>query len=105
MDKPFQSYENLVAKLRDEKKLSIPDEARVISLLKKHSYFSLVSGYKTLFKQANGTYQPGDTIEDLLALFEFDNELRDIFFHAIQIIEKHIKSLLSHAFVEKYGDH
>lgn len=29
MDKPFQSYENLVAKLRDEKKLSIPDEARV----------------------------------------------------------------------------
>ena len=105
MDNPFQSYENLVAKLRDEKKLSIPDEARVISLLKKHSYFSLVSGYKTLFKQANGTYQPGATIEDLLALFEFDNELRDIFFHAIQIIEKHIKSLLSHAFVEKYGDH
>ena len=67
MDKPFQSYENLVAKLRDEKKLSIPDEARVISLLKKHSYFSLVSGYKTLFKQANGTSQPGATIEDLLA--------------------------------------
>lgn len=103
MDKPFQSYEELVVKLRDEKKLTIPDEARVIALLKKHSYFSLVSGYKTLFKQPNGEYRPGTTIEDLLALFEFDNELRDIFFHAIQIIEKHIKSLLSHAFVAKYG--
>lgn len=104
MDKPFQSYEALVAKLRDEKKLEIPDEARVIELLKKHSYFALVSGYKNLFKQSNGEYRPGTTIEDLLALFEFDNRLRDIFFHAIQIIEKHIKSLLSHAFVEKYGD-
>lgn len=103
MDKPFQSYEDLVVKLRDEKKLTIPDEDRVIELLKKHSYFSLVSGYKTLFKQPNGEYRPGTTIEDLLALFEFDNELRDIFFHAIQIIEKHIKSLLSHAFVAKYG--
>ena len=43
MDKPFQSYENLIVKLRDEKKLSIPDEAHVIALLKKHSYFSLVN--------------------------------------------------------------
>lgn len=104
MDKPFKTYEELVIKLRDEKGLEVPDETRVIALLKKHSYFSLVSGYKALFKQPDGKYLPGTTIEDLLALFEFDNRLRDIFFHAIQIIEKHVKSLLSHAFVEKYGD-
>ncbi len=103
MSKPFKTYEELVIKLRDDKKLSVPDEGRVIELLKKHSYFSLVSGYKTLFKQPNGEYRPGTTIEDLLALFEFDDHLRDIFFHNIQIIEKHIKSLLSQAFVEKYG--
>lgn len=103
-DKPFRTYDELVAKLRDEKNLCVPDEARVIALLKKHSYFALVSGYKVLFKKEDGKYLDGTTIEDLLALFEFDNRLRDIFFHAIQIIEKHIKSLLSHAFVEKYGD-
>lgn len=104
MDKPFQTYENLIIKLRDEKKLEIPDEDRVISLLKKHSYFALVSGYKTLFKLPNSEYRPGTTIEDIFALFEFDDALRGIFFNAIQIIEKHIKSLLSHSFVEKYGD-
>ena len=106
MDKPFMTYEGLVHKLEHEKKLNIPDEGRVIELLKKHSYFSLVSGYKALFKKPDGSgeYLPGTTIDDLLALFEFDNRLRDIFFHAIQIIEKHIKSLLSHSFVEKYGD-
>ena len=104
MDKPFKTYEELIVNLRDEKKLDVPDEARAIELLKKHSYFSLVTGYKSLFKQPDGTYRPGTTIEDLLALFEFDNKLRDVFFHAIQIIEKHIKSLLSYSFVQKYGD-
>lgn len=103
-DKPFKTYEELVVKLRDEKKLDVPDQERVIALLKKHSYFSLVSGYKGLFKQQSGEYIAGTTIEDLLALFEFDNHLRDIFFHNILIIEKHIKSLLSYAFVDKYGD-
>lgn len=103
-DKPFKTYEELVAKLRDEKQLSIPDEQRVIELLKTHSYFSLISGYKSLFKQTNSEYKPGTTIEDILALFEFDNQLRNIFFQAIQSVEKHIKSLLSYAFCQKYGD-
>lgn len=104
MDKPFKTYEELLVKLRDEKKLIVPDDARVIELLKKHSYFSLVSGYKSLFKLPNGEYRSGTTIDDLLALFEFDESLRDIFFHNIQLIEKHIKSLLSYSFVKKYGD-
>lgn len=104
MDKPFKTYEELLIKLKDEKKLTVPDEARVIELLKRHSYFSLVSGYKSLFKLPSGEYRPGTTIDDLLALFEFDEDLRDIFFRNIQIIEKHIKSLLAYSFVKKYGE-
>ena len=105
-DKPFRTYEELVAKLRDEKELCVPDQAHIISLLKKHGYFYLVTGYKSPFKRPDGSgkYLEGTTIDDLLALFEFDNNLRDIFFHAIQIIEKHIKSLLSHYFSSEYGD-
>lgn len=105
-DKPFMTYSQLVVKLRDEKGMVIPkdDEERVIYLLKKYSYFSLVSGYKTLFKAKNGSYLPGTTIDDILALYEFDDTLRDVFFHAIQIVEKNIKSLLSYSFVSKYGD-
>ena len=102
--KPFQTYEELVAKLRDEKGLSVPDPGRAIALLKRHSYFALISGYKSLFKQPNGQYRPSTTIDDILALFEFDDHLRNLFFQAIQSIEKHIKSLLSYAFVQKYGD-
>jgi len=84
--------------------ISQEDEDKVISLLKKYSYFSLVSGYKTLFKATDGNYFQGTTIDDIFALYRFDDELRDIFFRAIQIIEKRIKSLLSYSFTNKYGE-
>lgn len=105
-DKPFLTYEDQLAKLRDEKKLTIPEgsEAHVTQLLKKYGYFFLVSGYKPLFKTADGTYLPGVTIDDLFALYQFDNALRAIFFNSIQIVEKEIKSLLSYSFVKTYGD-
>lgn len=105
-DKPFKTYDELIAKLRDEKKLTIPaeDEERVTALLKKYSYFSLVSGYKALFKKEDGTYIQGARIDDIYALYVFDDTLRDEFFHAIQIVEKHLKSLLSYSFVSKYGE-
>lgn len=99
-DKPFKTYEELIYKLRDEKKLTIApeDEAYAISLLKNYSYFSLVSGYKRIFKASDGTYIAGTTIHDIYALYIFDDCLRDTFFHAIQIVEKKIKSLLSYFF-------
>lgn len=105
-DKPFKTYEQLVIKLRDEKKLTIlpENEEHVIFLLKKYSYFSLISGYKKLFKAPDGTYLSGATIDDIFALYQFDDTLRDIFFHAIQIVEKNIKSLLSYSFVKEYGE-
>lgn len=105
-DKPFKTYEELINKLRSEKKLTIEAESEehVITLLKKFSYFSLVSGYKSVFKAKDGTYLPGTTIDDIFALYKFDDALRDIFFHAIQIIEKTVKSLLSYCFSQEYGD-
>ena len=105
-DKPFKTYAELIEKLRDEKGMAIPpeEEQHAVALLKKYSYFSLISGYKSLFKGADGRYLPGTRIDDILALYEFDDTLRDILFRAIQIVERHIKSLLSYAFVSRYGE-
>ena len=102
-DKPFLSYQEQIEKLKTEKKLQIPDESRAIALLKKHSYFALVSGYKKPFKRKGGTYQLHTTLEDIYALYSFDNALRNVIFSKILIVEKHIKSVLSYAFCEKYG--
>jgi len=57
-----------------------------------------------IFKASDSTYLPGVTIDDLFALYQFDNALRNIFFNSIQIIEKEIKSLLSYSFTNIYGE-
>lgn len=101
--KPFLTYQQQIQKLREDKKLLIEDEAKAIELLKRHSYFALISGYKRPFKKKDGTYREYTTLEDIYALYTFDNALRNLVFSKILIVEKHIKSLLSYSFCEEYG--
>lgn len=102
-DKPFLTYEQQIEKLKEEKKLTIEDESYAISLLKKYSYFALISGYKEPFKRDDGTYQENTSIKDIYALYSFDDALRSIILGKILIVEKHIKSLISYSFCEEYG--
>ena len=102
--KPFMTYEQLIYKLEDEKKLEISDHDYAIKLLKEHSYFALISGYKGPFKQKNGTYKMHVSIQDIYALYLFDDALRALFLQYILKIEKHMKSLISYSFCEAYGE-
>lgn len=101
--KPFRTYAELIQKL-DEKKLDISDSEYIVKLLKRHSYFALISGYKEPFKDKKGNYKIHTTISDVYALYCFDESLRDLFLRYILKIEKHVKSLISYAFCEKYGE-
>lgn len=103
-DKPFMTYEQQVKKLVKDKHLEICDYEYAIRLLKEHSYFALISGYKKPFKQKDGTYKLHTRIEDIYALYKFDDQLRTIFLKYILKIEKHIKSLMSYSFCEAYGE-
>lgn len=103
VEKPFLTYREQIDKLKNDKKLQIDDEEHAIDLLKRHSYFALVSGYKRPFKSKDGTYQAHTTLDDIYALYSFDNALRNIVFSKILIVEKHIKSLISYSFCEEYG--
>ena len=98
------TYEQLIYKLEDEKKLEISDHDYAIKLLKEHSYFALISGYKGPFKQKNGTYKIHVSIQDIYALYLFDDALRALFLQYILKIEKHMKSLISYSFCEAYGE-
>lgn len=103
-DKPFMTYEQQISKLRDDKKLEINDENYAIKLLKEHSYFALVSGYKGPFKGKDGNYKIHTTIEDIYSLYQFDDDLRSLFLKYILKIEKHVKSLISYSFCECNGE-
>lgn len=105
MPKPFLTYEQQLIKLRDEKHIVIADEAETLCKLQQVGYYSLVSGYKHLFRiPAQKIYKEGTAFEELVSLYEFDEALRELFLHYLLHIERHIRSLLSYYFTEKYGE-
>lgn len=102
--KQFFTYEQQISHLKS-KGLLISNEAAAVEVLKRYSYYSLVSAYKGVFKpEQNGNYIPGTTFENIVYLYEFDRLLRWIFFHNILIVENRLKSLYSYAFCQLFGD-
>lgn len=103
-DKNFLSYNDQITLLKS-KGLSVPNVERAIKYLEQFSYYSLISGYKDIFKQEpNGRYRSDASFEHIANLYILDDYMRIIFLQNIIIIEKHIKSLYSYSFCELYGD-
>ena len=103
MDKPYTTYDEQLQILTD-KHLAIADKEEATELLKRCSYFGLITGYKHPFKDKNGFYKVHTTIKDIYALYKYDIELRGLFLKYILMVENHIKSLISYYFCETYGD-
>lgn len=105
MSKPFKTYDELLLFLQDDKKLIIHDTKYAKQVLMKTGYFSLISGYKDIFKHpTTGNYRDGTSFEDIYALYKFDNELRSIFLKYMLIAEHSVKSSLAYHFTELYGE-
>lgn len=68
-------------------------------------YFALIGGYKSPFKNpTTKKYRDGIVFDDIVALYKFDENLRELFLKYILWIERNIRSLLSYYFTEKFGD-
>lgn len=105
MPKPFLSFEAQIHYLETDKNLRIPDHEYAKTMLKRIGYFSLIGGYKLPFKNpTTQKYQDGTRFEDIVALYHFDENLRELFLKYILKIERHIRTLLSYHFTEKYGE-
>lgn len=105
MGKPFLTYQQQIDKLKNEKGLIINDESYAEKMLKQNSYFALITGYKHLFKnKTTSKYKDGTRFEDIVALYTFDKGLRELFLKYLCQIERHIRSLISYYFSEKFGE-
>ena len=105
MPKTFKSYDELLIFLKHDKNLIIRNFDAAKHILSKTSYFSLISGYKTIFKNpTTGKYIDGTTFDDIYHLYQFDNELRSIFLKYILIAERSIKASLAYHFSATYGE-
>ena len=103
--KPFLTYLQQMDKLTIEKNLVIPNRQYAEKTLKQIGYFSLVSGYKELFRNpTTKKYKDGTTFEEIVALYRFDESLRELFLKYLLIIEQQMRSLLSYYFTEYHGE-
>ena len=105
MTKPYLTYAQQIKKLRDDKGLVINDEAYAEQMLTDIGYFSLIGGYKNLFiNPMTRKYEGGTTFEDIVALYQFDEELRQLTFKYLGKVEQKIRQLISYCFCAYYGE-
>lgn len=103
--KQFLTYDEQITFLEEKKGLIISDKEYARKILLKIGYFPLINGYKEVFKESkNAQFQRGTTFEDIYGLYNFDNDLRNIFLKYILVAERNIKSSLSYHFCKEYGD-
>jgi len=106
MAQSFLTYEQQIDKLVNDKNLIITDKEYATDTLKQIGYFALIGGYKELFKNpTTQKYKDGTNFEDIVALYKFDENLRELFLKYILKIERHLRSVISYYFCEKYGEH
>lgn len=105
MIKPFLTYQQQIQKLMEEKHLIVNDVKFAMEKLHELGYFTLIGGYKAPFRDPmTRVYIVNTTFEDIYALYQFDNQLRELFFQYLCQIEKRMHSLISYAFCEQYGE-
>lgn len=100
--KEYKNNEELVDYLIS-KNVIINDREIALKNIEKYSYYSIINGYKAVFKDENNNYKSNVTFEEIFALYEFDKNIKAIFLKYILEIEVVIKSLMANTISEKYG--
>lgn len=97
------SIPNQIALLKN-RGLQIDDESLASKFLSEVSYFRLVQYLRPM--EADKTthkFKPNSRFEDAIALYEFDNELRNLIFRAIQKLEIALRTKIIHEFSIAHG--
>lgn len=65
------------------------------------NYYRL-SGYLYSFRDKNGMYLPGTTLEQIRQLYDFDRKLTRILMYALEDIEETLKTRISYALTSAF---
>jgi abortive infection bacteriophage resistance protein len=101
--KTFKTIDEQIEILKS-KGLVINDIQYTRNVLLRENYFFL-SGYRHPFLKSpkDRMFIPNCTFEELYAMFNFDRQIRNIFFKNILIVENNAKSIFSYQLSRKYG--
>lgn len=103
MIKTFKTIDEQIDILKS-KGLEIDDIEYAKDVLLRENYF-FISGYRHLFLKSpkDRMFIPGTEFKELYAMFNFDRQIRNIFFKNILIVENNAKSIFSYQLSKKYG--
>ncbi len=103
MIKTFKTIDEQLDILKS-KGLKINDIDYAKDVLLRENYF-FISGYRHLFLKSpkDRMFIPGADFTELYAMFNFDRQIRNIFFKNILIVENNAKSIFSYQLSRKYG--
>jgi abortive infection bacteriophage resistance protein len=102
--KEFYTFEQQITYLESQKLLVISDRDFAKVKLEQIGYFNLITGYKDAFKNpVTDKFKDGTRFEEILALYEFDVQLRELFLRFLLQAERHFRSLIAYYFSDKHG--
>ena len=83
--------------------LIVNDEVFAKQILNDISYFRLIKAYSLNLKPKNGNYYDGVTFEQIVDLYLFNSNFRQLIFPEIEKVEINVRCRISNFFAEKYG--
>lgn len=83
--------------------LVINNEEYAKRILNDISYFRLIKAYSLNLKPKNGNYYKGITFEEIVGLYLFNANLRQIIFPEVEKVEINVRCRVANYFAEKYG--
>lgn len=83
--------------------LNIEDEEYAKRLLNDVSYFRLIKAFSLGLKPKNGNYYEGVTFSQIVQLYKFNCNFRQLLFAMIERIEVNLRCRLANYFSSKYG--
>lgn len=83
--------------------LTVKDEEYAKKILNDISYFRLIKAYSLNLKPKNGNYEDKVTFEQIVELYLFNANFRQIIFPEIEKVEINVRCRIANYFAEQYG--
>lgn len=100
--KPPLSFTAQLQKLKD-RGLVVKDDSKAVDYLQQISYYRL-SAYFLPYQKKKDTFDTGTTIEQIIATYSFDRELRLLMFECIERVEIAIRTQFIYQLAIKYNN-
>ncbi len=83
--------------------LFIEDETAAVKFLNNVSYYRFIKAYSLGLKPKNGSYYDGVTFDQLVELYLFNSDLRQLLFPLIESVEINLRCQVSNYICNTYG--